>query len=1106
MTKLLKFHRRTRLLVLSAALLFATIGSRAIEAADPVAETLPEGIEISGIEVFPTAIELDRPFAYRQVLVTGRLADGEQVDLTRLSSVEAPSGIVEISPNRRVTARQDGTGEIVVRHGAHEARIAVEIRGQTSRYEASYIRDVQPILSRVGCNQGTCHGSQNGKNGFKLSLRGNDYLFDHQALTDDLAGRRFNRAAPDRSLFLMKTSGGIPHTGGVVVDTSDDYYRILRSWVADGVRFDETSARVETIEIYPKKAVLPLPGMRQQFAVLATYTDGSVRDVSAEAFVETNNIEVTEVDRRGVVTAIRRGECAILARYEGRYAATQLFVMGDRSGWEWKDVEEYNYIDTHVYRKLRAIKGLPSGIASDAEFLRRAYLDLTGLPPTSREVTAYLRDRRDPRKKREELVDRLIGSVEFVEYWTNKWSDLLQVNPKWLGTPGTVALREWIAEAIASNKPYDRFVNEVLTASGSTLANPPAAYYKVLREPESVMENTTQLFLGIRFSCNKCHDHPFERWTQKNYWELAAYFAQVDRKDAPGSPKMPQLSATQTYVPAFEEIISDAAAGEVALPTGQVAAPSFPYHVSSASEAGATRAEIAELERRRSIAEWITSPVNPYFARSFVNRTWSYFLGVGLIDPVDDIRAGNPPSNPELLDRLAEDFIQSGFDVRKLIRLIVTSRVYAHSIETNPWNEDDSINFSHAIARRLPAETLYDAIHRATGSPTRLPGLRRGARAAEATPDVTPADGFLDLFGRPPRESACECERSSGMSLGQALNLVNGPTLAEAVRDPQNGITGLVALERDSRRVVHEIFLSTLSRPPSPLEEQEIVPLFDPLRAENADALPPEQREELARRLAAWETQNAPSRWVPLETALARSESGATLSVLDDGSILVSGENPERDRLTIVVSTTLTGITGLRLEVLPHENLSRNGPGRAPNGNFVLSEIRAAAVPNREPEKAGPVVFGQATQDFSQPDFVAAQSIDGKNDDQKGWAIAEGAGRAHVAVFETKENVGAEGGVMLTIVLDQQYGAQHSIGRFRLSATTSPRPVRLSALPPDVVDALLTPADQRSAEATIAIHRAYLATDGEIAQQIRLAAAQDLSWALMNSPAFLFNR
>jgi hypothetical protein len=443
--------------------------------------------------------------------------------------------------------------------------------------------------------------------------------------------------------------------------------------------------------------------MTQQMRVLATYSDGTVRDVTLEAFIASGNTEVAEPDKLGLLTTIRRGESPILARYEGAYTATTLTVMGDRSGFEWKQQPVHNYVDELVDNKLRLIKALPSEPCTDAEFIRRVSLDLTGLPPTAEDIKAFLADARDTRVKRDELIDRLIGSADYIEHWTNKWGDMLQVNRKFLGEAGSAALRNWIKQAVASNMPYDKLVYTVLTGSGSTMENPPAAYYKVLRTPEETMENTTQLFLAVRFNCNKCHDHPFERWTQGQYFHLAAYFAQVGRKEDPASGGQ-KVGGTdvEAAVPLVEDIY-DTGTGEVLHGgTGKPAEPSFPYsHGDLAPSAAA---------RREQLARWITSKDNQYFAKSYVNRLWGYLFGVGIIEPIDDIRAGNPATNPELLDALSKDFVASGFNAQHILRTICKSRTYQHSVVTNKWNEDDTINYSHTIPRRLPAEALYDAI------------------------------------------------------------------------------------------------------------------------------------------------------------------------------------------------------------------------------------------------------------------------------------------------------------------------------------------------------------------------------------------------------------
>jgi len=368
--------------------------------------------------------------------------------------------------------------------GGQTVVVPVKVSGQKEKFEVSFVRDVMPVISKIGCNAGTCHGAAKGKNGFKLSLRGYDPLADHQALTDDIEGRRFNRAAPEQSLMLLKPSGGVPHQGGVVTQVGDPHYRILHDWIADGVRLDLNDPRVTSIDINPKSPIMALPGVEQQMAVMAHFSDGSERDVSAEAFIETSNREVASVDKNGLVTAVRRGEATMLARYEGNYTATTLIVMGDRSGFQWQETPEYNYIDQLVDEKLKQMRILPSGLCTDTEFIRRVYLDLTGLPPSPEEVRSFLADPKPSRAKREALIDRLVGGRDYIEYWTNKWADLLQVNRKFLGEKGALALRNWIRQAVASNLPYEQFVYTILTASGSTLENPPAAYYKVLRDAD----------------------------------------------------------------------------------------------------------------------------------------------------------------------------------------------------------------------------------------------------------------------------------------------------------------------------------------------------------------------------------------------------------------------------------------------------------------------------------------------------------------------------------------------------------------------------------------------------------------------------------------------
>lgn len=1089
----------------------------ALGAATPLMaqEKLPEGAKVTALEVTPMEIALKGPFSYSQMLVTAVLDSGDRVDVTRMAEVKPSADFAKISASRVVRPQANGTGQISVGFAGQSASIPLAVEGvlaglDASAHGVSFVQDVMPALSKLGCNAGTCHGSQAGKNGFKLSLRGYDPLFDHRALTDDLEGRRFNRAAPESSLMLLKTAGAVPHVGGVLTNPGEPYYEMLKDWITDGARLDLASPRVQAIEILPVGPIVPLPGMKQQMRVLATFADGAKRDVTLEAFVASSNTDVADVDKFGLVTAARRGESAMLARYEGAYAATTLIVMGDRSGFEWQERPIRNYIDELVDQKLKRVKVQAADLCTDVEFVRRVHLDLTGVPPSPETVKAFLADPTPSQEKRDALIDRLVGSADFVEYWTNKWSDLLQVNRKFLDEKGAWALRGWIRQAIARNLPYDRFVREILTASGSTLANPPAAYYKVLRKPGDAMENTTQLFLAVRFNCNKCHDHPFERWTQDQYYQLAAYFAQIGRKESPEAQNR-KVGGTNVEQPLPQiEVVYDQTAGEVKHErTGALTAPKFPYEHKGSTQASGSR--------REQLADWLTSSDNPYFAKSYVNRIWSYLLGVGLIEPVDDIRAGNPPTNPELLDRLTADFIEHGFDVQYLMRVICRSRVYQASLETNQWNEDDAINYSHALARRLPAETLFDAVHRATGSVTKLPGVPVGFRAAQLPDPAVKVDGdFLELLGRPTRESACECERSSGMMLGPILNLVNGPVIAEAIGDPNNRITKLVAAEGDDKKVVEELFFSILCRPPT---ETELAAGIDAMKSHKEEterllaAVAKYEAEALPARQAAWEEiVRQPVQWVGLPPTMLDAASGATLATQPDGSILASGSNTGPELYNIVLKTDQTNLTGLRLEALTDDSLPAKGPGRAANGNFVLSEVRVTVQVGEEGART--VNLTSARADFGQADYGAAAAIDGNP--ATGWAIMPQAGKQHEAIFAFQEPL-AGGPLTLSIALDQQYpGKDHNLGRFRLSVTSTPMPNR-EGIPEPARLALAVAPDQRDQAQRAVIADYYRGIDPELASlkarvaehdkagNPRLTAAQDLVWALINSPDFLFN-
>ncbi|MEX0642094.1 MAG: DUF1549 domain-containing protein, partial [Pirellulales bacterium] len=790
---------------------------------------LPENDLIVKLTVLPAMVELDNPSRYAQVIATAELASGAKIDVTRLARFELSAPVATASATGLITPSANGHAVLTIAVGDKSASVDVQVAGFDAPQHPDYIRDIAPILARAGCNQGTCHGAQAGKNGFKLSLRGYDPVFDVRALADDHASRRVNVASPAHSLMLLKPTAVVPHEGGRVLQPGSAYYEQLRQWIADGAPLDLTSSRVAHVEIMPANPVVETVGARQQVRVIATYADGSTRDVSREAFLESGNTDVvkTVAEQPGLLESLRRGEAAVLVRFEGNYAATTLTVMGDRSDFVWEEPPANNRIDELVAGKLQRTKTLPSPICNDYEFVRRVYLDLTGLPPTPEQIQQFVDNPQDSRVKRDALIAQLIGSDDYIEYWTNKWADLLMVNRKFLGLEGAVAMRAWIRGELAANTPYDQFVYKILTATGSTKDNPAGSYFKSLREPQALMENTTHLFLATRFNCNKCHDHPFERWTQDQYYQMAAYFARIGlSKDPASGKKVIRGTAVEGGKPLYE-VVADLPQGEVKHDrTGAETAPAFPFQCKHETKNDATR--------REELAAWITSVDNPYFARSYVNRLWGYLTGRGIIEPLDDIRAGNPPTNPALLDYLTAEFINCHFDVRHIVDLICRSRTYQLSVETNRWNEDDQINFSHARARRLPAEVLYDAIYRTTGTTSAFPGVAPGARAA-TLPDVGVElpDGFLGNLGRPARESACECERSSNLQLGPVMALVSGPTVGDAISDPENGIAKLVADVANNGELVDRLFLQFLNRPGKPEEVQAAMAMFEQLEVDN---------------------------------------------------------------------------------------------------------------------------------------------------------------------------------------------------------------------------------------------------------------------------------
>jgi hypothetical protein len=681
------------------------------------------------------------------------------------------------------------------------------------------------MLSKAGCNTGPCHGNQNGKAGFKLSLRGEDAAFDLAALTRDMFARRVDPADPEQSLMLLKATTQIAHEGGLRFRKDSPEYAMLRRWIADGAGDDVASApRVTRLEVAPVEQIVIEPVQEVQLRARAFFSDGSQRDVTSLAVYDPASTSV-KVSRDGLVTRDGPVETTVLVRYLDQHVPVRLAFIPARPEFAWKKTPVHHFIDRHVFAKLQALRMNASGLCTDSEFLRRASLDLLGLLPTADEARAFVADRR--RDKRSKLVDALLERPEFADFWALKWSDVLRNEEKVLDRKGVQAYYHWIRQGLAGNKPLDQFVREILSARGSTYQNPAANFYRANRDAVTRAEATAQLFLGTRLQCAKCHNHPFDRWTQSDYYDWADIFSRVQYKVLANN-RRDDLDKHEFN---GEQIVFLAREGGVTNPrTGKPAHARF-LGEPSPSE---TRSAPLDTDPLTALSLWLTS--QPNFARSQVNWIWFHLLGRGIVDPIDDFRPTNPPSHPGLLDELAADFAKHKFDVRHLIRTIMASRTYQLSAEPTPDNADDALNFSHSLPRRLSAEQLLDTQHQVLDVPVRFNGFPAGLRAAQL-PGGSPvrrnevkmagSEKFLAMFGKPARLLACECERSSETTLGQTFQLISSPEINALLTNQENRLTALIASGKSNDDLVGELYWTALSRAPSAREAAEAVKLIE---------------------------------------------------------------------------------------------------------------------------------------------------------------------------------------------------------------------------------------------------------------------------------------
>jgi hypothetical protein len=680
--------------------------------------------------------------------------------------------------------------------------------------ETSFRNEVMAVLSKSGCNAGACHGNANGKAGFKLSLRGQDPDFDLNALTRDQFGRRLDLVNPSQSLILLKPTTQLAHEGGKRFEVDSGEYEILRRWIADGARVDPaTTPMLTKIDPFPKEEVLYEPMQEVQLHVRATFSDGSQSDVTKMAVYEAAN-SVAKIAPDGLVRRETAGETTILVRYLQCQEPVRLAFVPVRAQFLWKEVPENNYIDKAVFAKLRTLHMNPSELCSDEVFLRRAYLDLLGMLPTAEEARSFVADKR--RAKRSDVIEALLERPEFADFWALKWSDLLRNEERVLDQKGVHNFYRWIRESLADNKPLDQFVRELIAARGSTYQNPPANYYRASRDAVTRAESAAQVFLGTRLQCAQCHNHPFDRWTQDDYYDWAALFAKVQYKVLENR----RQDSNDQHEFKGEQIVYMARSAEMKnARTGKAASPRFLGGPSSAQESGQD-----ELE---SLAAWVTSTNNQRFARSQVNRIWYHLMGRGIVDPIDDFRATNPASHPVLLENLAQDFVGHKFDLKHMIRTIMNSRAYQLSSAPNETNLDDEMNYSRVLVRRLTAEQMLDCPNQVIGVPSTFDGYPIGLRAAQLPgahserrrgQKIGGTDQFLELFGKPQRLLTCECERSGETTMGQAFQMISGPAVNDLLARPENRLARLLASGRSNHEIIEELYWVALTRAPTVAE------------------------------------------------------------------------------------------------------------------------------------------------------------------------------------------------------------------------------------------------------------------------------------------------
>ena len=753
---------------------------------------------LASLEVFPPDVNLETSRDQQSFIVQAWFADGLSRDVTAEAKVAfANAALVKLEANV-VKPVADGQTQMSVSWGGKTVTLPVKVKDAKTDRPVSFKLDVMPVFMRSGCNSGSCHGAARGKDGFRLSLFGFDPDGDHYRLTREINGRRINLSLPAEGLLMEKSAGKVPHTGGQRIKEGDDYWNTLIRWHDAGVPLDAATVATPTaLEVYPKRAVMDGKDSKQRITVRAKYSDGTDRDVTNLALFMSNNDNSAKVSPDGEVVAENRGEAFMMARFSTFTVGSPFVVLPKGLKFQPVPVPENNYIDTLINKKLSDLRITPSEVCTDEAFLRRVFIDVTGMLPTPEEYDRFMKN--PASNKREQLVDDLLNRKEFAEVWVMKWAELLQIkSSNTVSYKATLLYFNWLQDKIARNVPVNEWVQELLGANGGTFKNPATNYYQNETDILKVSENVAQVFMGMRIQCAQCHNHPFDRWKMDDYYGFAAFFSQIGRKGT-DDPR--------------ELVVFNSGGGEVSHPIGgRVMKPKF---------LGGVEPDLVGKDRRVVMANWLASPENPYFATNLSNIVWSHFFGQGIINEVDDVRISNPASNAELLEAMGKKFTEYKYDFKKLVRDICNSRTYQLSTVPNASNEGDTRNFARQAVRRIRAETMLDVISQVTETKNKFPGLPLGARAVQIA-DGNVTNYFLTTFGRATRESVCSCEVKLEPTLSQSLHMLNGDATTQRIRSG-NLIPKRLAEKKPLDAIIEEVYLRTLVRKPSPIERDRLL-------------------------------------------------------------------------------------------------------------------------------------------------------------------------------------------------------------------------------------------------------------------------------------------